>query len=201
MMPANQTIIITAKVKKRSFAPTAGSACCVTRMNWLLKDQTTVVKALFSNLPDDVGLYGKPMGRNVQLWNTKGELVLDGPRAKFSDVQKTQRVVQAGGTYFYRFLFPAMTVGKYEVYWQRPLVAYRDQKSGVAKVLAQGRWATSPLTMPGNSSSISRSPSGHACCVEPYPRRLWSFKPKAWLSTASECPQCAATLRCEYALG
>ena len=96
-----------------------------------------MVKALFSNLPDDVGLYGKPMGRNVQLWNTKGELVLDGPRAKFSDVQKTQRVVQAGGTYFYRFLFPAMTVGKYEVYWQRPLVAYRDQKSGVAKVLAQ----------------------------------------------------------------
>ena len=32
--------------------------------------------------------------------------------------------MQEGGLFGYRFLFPPMRVGRHEVYWHRPLVAY-----------------------------------------------------------------------------
>src|SRR5262249_16847282 len=41
-------------------------------------------------------------------------------------IKHAMRTVQAGGIFGYRFLFPAMRVGRHEVYWHRPLVAYRD---------------------------------------------------------------------------
>ncbi len=44
------------------------------------------------------------------------------------------RTVQAGGLFGYRVQFPARRVGKYEVYWHRPLVAYRDA-AGEVQVL------------------------------------------------------------------
>ncbi len=40
-----------------------------------------LVHVLFSTDEDDLGLYGKPMARNVQLWTKDYHLLLDGPQA------------------------------------------------------------------------------------------------------------------------
>src|SRR4051794_594817 len=47
----------------------------------LVGKEASMVNVLFSTIPDDLGLYGKPMARNVQLWTLSPELLLDGPRA------------------------------------------------------------------------------------------------------------------------
>ena len=41
----------------------------------------------------------------------------------------------AGGLFGYRMVFPAMRVGRHEVYWHRPLVACRSAESGNAVLL------------------------------------------------------------------
>jgi hypothetical protein len=98
----------------------------------LLGKEASLVNVLFSTLPDDVELYGKPMARNVQIWNQRAEVLLDGPHASAADIKRAMRTIQAGGVFGYRFLFPAMRVGKHDVYWHRPLVAYRDAGGEVA---------------------------------------------------------------------
>ena len=45
--------------------------------------------------------------------------------------------VQAGGLFGYRFQYPAMRVGRHELYWHRPLVAYMDS-SGKPCILPDG---------------------------------------------------------------
>lgn len=92
----------------------------------LVENESPLVKVLFSTAAEDLGLYGKPMARNVQIWTQDAELLLDGPHASAADIKRAKRTILAGGVFGYRFLFPAMRVGKHEVYWQRPLVAYRD---------------------------------------------------------------------------
>ncbi len=83
-----------------------------------------LLHALFSTLPDDLGLYGKPMARNVQLWTDDNRLLLDGPRATPDEIRNALRATEAGGVFGYRFLYPAMRVGRHEVYWHRPLAAF-----------------------------------------------------------------------------
>jgi hypothetical protein len=100
----------------------------------LVGKESSLVNVLFSTLPDDVELYGKPMARNVQVWTEGAELLLDGPHASPADIKRAMRAVMAGGVFGYRFLFPAMRVGKHQVFWHRPLVAYRDA-AGEAVVL------------------------------------------------------------------
>ncbi len=97
----------------------------------LLGKDASLVNVLFSTIPKDLELYNKPMARNVQIWTEKPELLLDGPHASPADIKRAMRAVQAGGVFGYRFLFPAMRVGKHEVYWHRPLVAYRDTENQV----------------------------------------------------------------------
>ena len=88
---------------------------------------------LFSTDPHDLGLYDKPMARNVQIWTGDFQLLLDGPRAGRADIEQTIHAMAAGGIFGYRFLFPAMRAGDYEVYWQRPLVTYlQDDRITVA---------------------------------------------------------------------
>jgi hypothetical protein len=99
----------------------------------LVGEDPSLVNVLFSTLPDDLGLYGKPMARNIQICTQGGaELLLDGPRASSAEIKRAMRVVRAGGVFGYRFVFPAMRVGRHEVYWHRPLVAYRDAAGEVA---------------------------------------------------------------------
>jgi hypothetical protein len=83
-----------------------------------------VAHVLFSAAPDDVGLYGKPMARNAQVWTIDCDLLLDGPPADRRELFAAAGEVCRGGTYGYRFLYPAMRVGQHELYWHRPLVAW-----------------------------------------------------------------------------
>jgi hypothetical protein len=91
----------------------------------VLADEDHLAHVLFSTAEDDMGLYDKPMARNVQLWTHDFRALLDGPRAGPSDIRAAAERVRAGGLFGYRFQFPAMRVGRHEVYWHRPLVAYQ----------------------------------------------------------------------------
>ena len=84
-------------------------------------DPVSVV--LFSTKPDDLGLYGKPMARNVQIWRESYELLLDGPRASAIEIERAARILDAGGRFGFRFMFPPMRAGRRELFWHLPLVA------------------------------------------------------------------------------
>ena len=98
------------------------------------EDRTAHV--LFSTAADDLGLYGKPMARNSQIWTHDFERLLDGPWAKRRELVEAARALGDGGLFGYRFMFPAMRVELHEVYWQRPLVAYFSRSSDQPTVLA-----------------------------------------------------------------
>jgi hypothetical protein len=100
----------------------------------LIGKESSLVNVLFSTLPDDLELYGKPMARNVQIWTEQAKLLLDGPNASSADIKRAMRTIEAGGVFGYRFLFPAMRVGKHEVFWHRPLVAYHDAAGQIVQV-------------------------------------------------------------------
>ncbi|MGD0383121.1 MAG: M28 family peptidase, partial [Thermoguttaceae bacterium] len=90
---------------------------------------------LFSSAPEDVGLYDKPMARNAQIWTRDCRLLLDGPHAGQDDLARAAEALREGGLFGYRFQFPAMRVGRYEIYWHRPLVAYRCSKTSRPEVI------------------------------------------------------------------
>jgi hypothetical protein len=89
-----------------------------------------VARVLFSTALDVIGLYDKPMARNCQIWTKAFELLLDGPNASPVELQKAEKALVEGGLFGYRFQFPAMQVGRFDVYWQRPLVAYASPQTG-----------------------------------------------------------------------
>ena len=94
----------------------------------VLQHGDAITRVLFSTEPDDIALYNKPMARNVQIWTRRFGLVLDGPRHKRGRIERAEKKLLAGGTFGYRFVFPAMRVGPWEVYWQRPMVAFADMQ-------------------------------------------------------------------------
>ncbi|NVO10906.1 MAG: M28 family peptidase [Bacteroidales bacterium] len=94
-------------------------------------------KVLFSTELDSMGLYDKPMVRNCQIWTRDFKLLIDGPRANSHAIAKVETTLGQGGLFGYRFMFPAMRVGKHEVYWHRPVVAYHLQETGETKILSE----------------------------------------------------------------
>ncbi|MGH7136377.1 MAG: hypothetical protein ACREHD_11595, partial [Pirellulales bacterium] len=88
------------------------------------QQEDKVAHVLFSAAADDIGLYGKPMARNAQVWTRGHHLLVDGPHATRTELIQAAESLAHGGLFGYRFLYPAMQVGRYQVYWQRPLVAY-----------------------------------------------------------------------------
>ncbi|HVX10329.1 MAG TPA: M28 family peptidase [Pirellulales bacterium] len=88
------------------------------------QQEDKVAHVLFSAAADDIGLYGKPMGRNAQVWTQDQHLLVDGPHAAREELVRAAEALAEGGLFGYRFLYPAMRVGRHEVYWHRPLVAY-----------------------------------------------------------------------------
>jgi hypothetical protein len=94
-----------------------------------------VAHVLFSTAPDDLGLYGKPMARNAQLWTHDFRLLLDGPSADRRAIERAAAVVREGGHFGYRFFFPPMHVGRHAVYWHRPLAACLGAASGLPEVV------------------------------------------------------------------
>ncbi len=101
----------------------------------ILSREDRLAHVLFSTESKDVELYGKPMARNVQLWTQDWTLLLDGPRASGEDIRRAFEAVGKGGVFGYRFQFPAMRVGSYEVYWHRPLAACLSHKTGEPVVI------------------------------------------------------------------
>jgi hypothetical protein len=100
----------------------------------LIKNEDKMLHVLFSTIPEDIDLYDKPMARNVQIWTEEHDLLLDGPTATHEQIKHAFHTVKEGGLFGYRFICPAMRIGLHEVYWHRPLVAYRTDE-GEARVL------------------------------------------------------------------
>ena len=123
-----------------------------------------VANVLFSTKLDAMGLYGKPMAKNCQLWTGDFHLLLDGPQANRAELERAAAIVSEGGTFHYRFQFPPMRVGLHEIYWQRPLTAYWDAVTGEAKTLTGG-----PL---GYLTGYAVNNSDIAQPVELWPRLL-----------------------------
>lgn len=127
----------------------------------LLERESKLLHALFSTRPEDIDLYDKPMARNVQLWTEDHDLLLDGPNATPEEIHHALQTVRAGGLFGYRFHYPAMRAGEFEVYWHRPLVAYRAA-DGTPVVLPDG---------PTGYLTAYRAKSPHpAKAVELWPR-------------------------------
>jgi len=95
----------------------------------------TVLQTLFSTDLKALDLYNKPMARNSQILAENFELVLDGPRAGRKEIGEAARKILGGGLYRYRFYFPPMQVGKHEVFWHRPLIAFLEQGTNQLKIL------------------------------------------------------------------
>ena len=123
-----------------------------------------VAHVLFSTAAADVGLYDKPMARNAQIWTRDSQLVLDGPRAGRAELAHAAETLREGGQFGYRFYFPPMQVGAYEVFWHRPLVAYRAVDSGAAKVV--------PCAPTGYLTAYRAERPNLAAPVELWPRIL-----------------------------
>jgi hypothetical protein len=83
-----------------------------------------VLHVLFSTAPNDLDLYGKPMARNSQIWTQDHHLLLDGPDATRGEIEAAIESIEQGGLFGYRFQYPPMRVGSFQIYWHRPLIAY-----------------------------------------------------------------------------
>lgn len=93
---------------------------------------------IFDALPEVVGLYGKPVARNTQVWGIggtkKGQWILNGPQADKERIQKAREIVDEDKRGFHsRDYFEPMRVNGHELRWYRPLVAWKA-KTGNVKV-------------------------------------------------------------------
>ena len=79
---------------------------------------------LFSTAPRRHRSVPWPTVWHVQLWTHDFLPLLDGPLGNPDDIRRAAECVCDGGLFGYRFLFPAMRVGRHEIYWHRPLVAF-----------------------------------------------------------------------------
>jgi hypothetical protein len=86
-----------------------------------------ITRALFSSHPDDLELYNKPLARQAQVWTDRFHLVLDGTRHSRARIERAARLISEGGKFGYRFVYPAMRVGHWEVYWQLPMAAFAGE--------------------------------------------------------------------------
>jgi hypothetical protein len=122
-----------------------------------------LLRVLFGTLPADIDLYDKPMARNVQLWTEDHRLLLDGPHATPDQIHHALTTVDAGGLFGYRFHFPAMRVGRHEVYWHRPLVAYRrpDGEPVVLTDTPTGYLTAYPADKPNPAKAVELWPRFH----------------------------------------
>jgi hypothetical protein len=115
--------------------------------------------ALFSTDPDVIGLYDKPLARNAQIWNAAYELVLDGPRADRAAIDRAAALVDAGGRFGYRQLFPPMRGGVHELFWHVPVIGKLDHHTGRARRMREHEGA--PI------GYVSAEHDGHALQLHP----------------------------------
>jgi hypothetical protein len=140
-----------------------------------------LVHVLFSTAPGDMGLYDKPMARNAQLWTHDYRLLLDGCNARREDIQKALHAVREGGMFGYRFYFPPMRVGRHELIWHRPLVAYLSAKTQTPTILPDA-----PL---GYLTAYPVDRAGRSRPLELWPRLLQREPHLAALELFAHCPE------------
>jgi hypothetical protein len=121
-----------------------------------------VTSALFSTALIDIDLYNKPLAHNCQLWTFDAELVLNGFTATPEEIRRAAQNVLDGGLFRYFFRYPAMRVGRYEVYWQRPLAAYWSPEEDRAKMLE--------VSLPGYFTAYEYARPDLSHPIELYPR-------------------------------
>ncbi len=96
---------------------------------------------IFNAVPSLMGLYSKPLARNVQIWafdknHETANWVLDGSRASLLEIEKAKKWIQKNGEehlIYYRNFYPPMDINGWQGYWYRPLVSWitPDQNVGV----------------------------------------------------------------------
>ncbi len=123
-----------------------------------------LVKVLFSTEPDAIGLYDKPLARNSHLWNQRFELLLDGPNATRENIMKAEKSILEGGLFGYRFFFPPMRAGEYDIYLHRPLVAYLQTGSDNVVIKTD--------KLKGYMTGYHRKDRRMYCPIEMWPRLL-----------------------------
>ena len=123
---------------------------------------SSIATTLFSTKLEDLDLYHKPMARNCQIWSLDGELILDGPNAARPDLRRAADRILEGGAFMYKFHFPAMRVGRHEVYWQRPLAARWSPESDTTQLL--------DVDLPGYMTAYDVDARAYERPVELYPR-------------------------------
>jgi hypothetical protein len=123
-----------------------------------------IAKALFSTDPEAMGLYNKPLVRNSHIWTHDFKLLLDGPKANHRKILDSEKEILQGGLFGYRFFYPPMRVGTYDIYWHRPLVAYLSSKTDSVEVETD--------TLNGYLTGYHQEDIGMAAPVELWPRFL-----------------------------
>jgi len=113
-----------------------------------------VSTALFSTEPDVLGLYDKPLARNVQIWTEDYRLVLDGPVADRAALERAAREVGAGGRFGYRMYYPPMRAGARELFWHVPLIAKLAPRAASAQPAGSGMRAS-----PAREGEARRAPA------------------------------------------
>jgi hypothetical protein len=93
-----------------------------------------IARALFSTDPEAIGLYDKPLARNSHIWTHDFKLLLDGPRSNHRKIKESEKEILQGGLFGYRFYYPPMKVGNYEIFYHRPLVAYLSKETGSIEI-------------------------------------------------------------------
>ena len=117
-----------------------------------------VSHVIFSTEPQHLGLYNKPMARNARLWTHEFRLLLDGPRADRAQIYKAAEKVRKGGRFGYRFIFPAMRVGPWELFWHRPIAAYPGETPASPKLLDHAPLGYLTASPPGEGSKEKMVP-------------------------------------------
>lgn len=85
---------------------------------------------IFVPSPEVVGLYSKPIARNVQLWGVSGALwgewLLDGPFSNADAIQAAMKRISDNprSRVHFRNYFPPMQINGFSARWYRPLVAW-----------------------------------------------------------------------------
>ena len=98
----------------------------------------TPFRLLFDPSPVTLGLYGKPMARNSQLFCLgpdfgSGEWLLHGPDANRSEIEKARAAVQSRikDEWLYgRQYYPPLEIAGHQIRWYRPVVAWMHPREG-----------------------------------------------------------------------
>ncbi len=99
--------------------------------------QIDFLDSVFTTDPDLLGLYNKPLAKNLQMWGVGGELegefLLDGPTATSEELDalyKRLKKVKPLAVH-YRNYYPMMNTNSYETSWVRPWVSWIDDSEKV----------------------------------------------------------------------